>query len=91
MGLICLCQGCGVQADTLSKLLYLASGTFGFVHGALFFGRVLGSSDDTSAAVANNMRGLTGANATEPNEGSGSEDVRRAPPPAQTCAMCVLH
>eukprot|EP01048_Picozoa_sp_COSAG05_P020368 COSAG05_NODE_3441_length_2060_cov_5.671144_5_plen_92_part_00 len=83
MGLVCLCQGCGVQSHTLSRLLCLACGTFGFVHGALFFGRLLGRSDETAAAVSNNLRGFTGANATAAKvsgqDDNGDDDDVRCP------------
>jgi hypothetical protein len=87
--MVCTCQGCGVQTPTLGKVLYVSTGLFAFIHGALFFGRIIGSSDDASAAVSNNLRGFTGDNATAVvGAAKSSSDVRRAAP---AVSRGVLH
>jgi hypothetical protein len=83
MGLICTCQGCGVKLDAVRKCVLFSAGFFAFVHGALLAGRVLGSSSETTAAVRNNMRTVTGDNYTDPDSLSEDDDVSRRPRPSR--------
>ena len=53
-----------MATNTLSNLLLFASGAFTLLHGIALVGRVFGSNGEAQAAVANNLRGITGNNAT---------------------------
>jgi hypothetical protein len=68
-----------VKLDAVRKCVLFSAGFFAFVHGALLAGRILGSSSETTAAVRNNARPLTGDNYTDPGSLAEDDDVSRRP------------
>eukprot|EP01047_Picozoa_sp_COSAG01_P015215 COSAG01_NODE_758_length_13805_cov_23.267912_3_plen_91_part_00 len=79
MALLCTCQGtCGVSLGRLQQLLLLSAAVFCGLHGALLAFRLAGDNQVVAATTSNNLRGFTGANASDVTASSATEeeDVR---------------
>ena len=94
MGLFCTCQSTfGISLERLRQLLLLSATIFCGLHGALLVLRVFGDNHETNAAIANNLREFTGANATDTTaKDSGHKDeVVRFAMPSFTARKCHDH
>ena len=85
MGLICTCQGCGMKLGALRAAVIWTAAFFAFLHGAFLFGRIMGSSDEGTAAAKGNMATLTGGSYNDTDNAAEDDD------PADTAMRIVTN